>query len=520
MTDPWDAFGDDSSEEEEVDDERQQQNQSKLVQAGITYLTQHFVKQNPHIGLAKRIVAISKACGDTSDSISSWKDALCQRGVQILSPGESGSPCDAAIITNSDYSLQQHVVPGGCVMLMTLADQEPSVEHFHPAVWNVPCSDANLVEEDDGVKLWFVIRWRCPANTLSCPWKSKGQSRNELGLLQQATIVPSAYEVMHCPPLTTHAMSQAVTALRNYGYCIVRNLLDQTKCRAWGQAVLQDLRDASQILLTRDQIDLYHPHDSRQEPQSYRELSMREDLRMDLRDGPRMRKMRAGEGCGVPDTQAPAIVHHAFSYESDQSCLRFHPTVLHIVQQTLNPTDATLAPGNFGRFNFDGSGPDGSPQPLRVGPMGSIISLPGSADQAIHADTPHLFETYDCLPAHYVNAFCLGADIVYEKDGFGMSTGASLVGGTAFVHASHKLSFTASLKENWSVNTEPRVLQNLVRPSLDVGDVLLFDCRVLHFGLANTSKDVERPLLYTNMTQVWFHDPKNWNNNEAIFPTI
>jgi ectoine hydroxylase-related dioxygenase (phytanoyl-CoA dioxygenase family) len=190
---------------------------------------------------------------------------------------------------------------------------------------------------------------------------------------------------------------------------------------------------------------------------------------------------------------------------------------LHIVQQVLNPTDASLASGNFGRHNFEGNGPDGSPQPLRVGPMGGIIALPGSADQAIHADTPHLYELYDCLPAHYVNAFCLGAHVDCEKDCYGMSTGATPVGGTAFIHASHKLSFTASLKENWSVATEQRVLQNLVRPSLEIGDLLLFDCRILHFGLANSSKDVERPLLYTNLTQAWFHDPKNWDDREAIF---
>jgi ectoine hydroxylase-related dioxygenase (phytanoyl-CoA dioxygenase family) len=89
-----------------------------------------------------------------------------------------------------------------------------------------------------------------------------------------------------------------------------------------------------------------------------------------------------------------------------------------------------------------------------------------------------------------------------------MSTGATAVGGTAFVPCITQLSFTASLKENWSVATEQRVLQNLVRPSLEIGDLLLFDCRILHFGLANSSKEVERPLLYTNMTHAWFHDPK------------
>ena len=137
---------------------------------------------------------------------------------------------------------------------------------------------------------------------------------------------------------------------------------------------------------------------------------------------------------------------------------------------------------------------------LRVGPVGAIISLPGSGDQALHSDTPHLMETYDCLPAHYINIFTPG------------NAADPAVGQTALVHGSHHLSFTATVDDN-----KMSWIQNLVRPSLDLGDVLLFDCRILHFGLANTSNTIERPLLYTNMTQHWFQDPKNWNDQRPIF---
>uniref|UniRef100_A0A7S1GPF1 Phytanoyl-CoA dioxygenase n=1 Tax=Cyclophora tenuis TaxID=216820 RepID=A0A7S1GPF1_CYCTE len=164
--------------------------------------------------------------------------------------------------------------------------------------------------------------------------------------------------------------------------------------------------------------------------------------------------------------------------------------------------------------------------------MGGLISLPGAADQAIHADTPHLFETIDCLPAHYINAFAPGwttdptaaaaaAAVGTDKDG--CFTGCTDIGGTAFVHGSHRLSFTADVVSHdegrsGSIASQPNVLENLVRPSLQLGDVLLFDCRILHFGLANNSKTVERALLYTNMTQAWFHDPKNWDAHQPIFP--
>ena len=154
-----------------------------------------------------------------------------------------------------------------------------------------------------------------------------------------------------------------------------------------------------------------------------------------------------------------------------------------------------------------------------------FLPLPCVKDQAIHADTPHLFEHLDQLPAHYINAFALGAHVggVYDNDG--NFTGSTSVGGTAFVHGSHKLSVTARWHQEDSTSSllggtnREDMLRHAVRPSLQVGDVVLFDCRILHFGLANTSKSVQRPLLYVNMTHAWFHDPKNWNNRKQIFTT-
>jgi hypothetical protein len=76
-------------------------------------------------------------------------------------------------------------------------------------------------------------------------------------------------------------------------------------------------------------------------------------------------------------------------------------------------------------------------------------------------------------------------------------------------------------------------LLRLVRPHLEAGDLVMFDCRVLHFGLANRSARsskaaaaskaapaatpaVWRPLLYANVTQRWFEDKKNWEK-AALF---
>lgn len=57
----------------------------------------------------------------------------------------------------------------------------------------------------------------------------------------------------------------------------------------------------------------------------------------------------------------------------------------------------------------------------------------------------------------------------------------------------------------------------MVRPHVDVGDVILFDCRILHFGLGNYSTAINRPILYVNYHHPSFRDPKNWNEAEKLF---
>jgi ectoine hydroxylase-related dioxygenase (phytanoyl-CoA dioxygenase family) len=134
--------------------------------------------------------------------------------------------------------------------------------------------------------------------------------------------------------------------------------------------------------------------------------------------------------------------------------------------------------------------------------ISSFFSFPGAADQAIHADCPHLFENYECLPAHYINAFTPG--VAFDDK----------VGGTAFFQGTHNLQFTA---KHFSSDDNTKVYPFLVRPSLTLGDVVLFDCRVLHFGLSNNSESIERVVLYSNTTQSWYHDPKNWEDRQSVF---
>ena len=57
--------------------------------------------------------------------------------------------------------------------------------------------------------------------------------------------------------------------------------------------------------------------------------------------------------------------------------------------------------------------------------------------------------------------------------------------------------------------------ENVVRPFLGLGDAVLFDCRVLHFGTENRGE--VRPVIYTNYWREFYRDPKNWDERESLF---
>lgn len=98
-----------------------------------------------------------------------------------------------------------------------------------------------------------------------------------------------------------------------------------------------------------------------------------------------------------------------------------------------------------------------------------------------------------------------------------------LQGQTAFVVGTHQMSEAAIAMTH--ADAQQYLEARLIRPQLTSGDALLFDCRVLHFGLANwshlkrapvTEKDW-RMMLYVNYHQQWFQDPKNWNDAQRLF---
>lgn len=223
-------------------------------------------------------------------------------------------------------------------------------------------------------------------------------------------------------------------------------------------------------------VDLRQPHLSMHEPHSYRELAMREDCRCDVR--------LALPSCDALDEalrQAERIARLA----------------------SVEPTHSPLAAGNYGRYNFDDKGPHAPSLPLVVGPLATIVSLPGAAEQALHADAPHLFDHVQ-LPGHYFNIF------------FSPKRVPADAGQTAFVLGSHQLRRCAYLTSQADDDRCNRIKPELIRPRLRPGDAVLFDARILHFGLPNRSQ-VVRPLVYCNIHAAWFRDAKNWDDHSSVF---
>ena len=475
-----------------------------------------------------------------TESLSLLVDAL------LLILCESGEQNSNTILSTMDRAFN-NLVPGGLLLLVcprrnggfaTLWESiKSSKSDAMESKWTLidqSKSTESMVFEDDHLQVICLQRRLCQIQERSCPWLSSKHSLSDERTRVEEATVPLTTDEIKASQLSEPSLERAVERMQRYGYCILPRLLNPHESQAWGDAVLKDLKAAAAILLREENVDILNPHTSQQDPQSYRELSMREDLRMDIRDGPQLRLMRRGKepSSGKSRTEGdivlnkPIVLHGNNDTTSDampendqedpgtkpSRFFRQNTSILQIVRRVMNPKVGSLYKGNFGRWNFSGSGPDGSFQDLRLSAVGGIVSLPGSADQALHADTPHLFET-QTLPAHYINAFTLGC------------AGDERVGCTAFVHGSHRLEFTAEyMAEPDSSQTtgkkegsSDRVFDFLVRPQLELGDVILFDCRTLHFGLANTSDHVERPLLYCNMTHSWFTDVKNWDNHHPIF---
>ena len=147
---------------------------------------------------------------------------------------------------------------------------------------------------------------------------------------------------------------------------------------------------------------------------------------------------------------------------------------------------------------------------------GNVVSLPGSASQTVHFDSPHLIdpaahirltggkksekgsgeEPFGVLPAHYLTAFINLVDL------------DDTTGCTAFSPGSH-----LSKYGGWGGCASPPARGTpeegggqFVHILPTRGSLVIFDCRIYHYGTANTGQ-AKRPLYYNLFAKPFFHEP-------------
>ena len=271
-------------------------------------------------------------------------------------------------------------------------------------------------------------------------------------------------------------VDRAARVLRKEGLVILPGLLDAADADALCRDALDDFERCRQELVKKGKGDLA----AAQQQHNYRELAMREDLRCDLRGTP---SLTSEEGASRRDR------------------LRQNEAIREICRRAATAPASSNREGNYGLWNFDLGGPGAPKKALDAGQLGAVVALPGCAEQALHADAPHIYDGIH-LPGHYYNCFLYGGEASNEPK----------AGQTGFVPGSHFCEACATL-----VKDPPRnVAAGIVRPRLASGDALIFDARILHFGLPNRSTK-RRAIVYCNHTEYWFRDPKNWDDRVSVF---
>lgn len=545
MSDPWNLF---SGDDDDTDDELNKEPVNEYLAVAcsvISVLVQRWLNHSASLQFRRILILVNKSESvKGSNCVAVWKDVFASKQIHDVAIEELSSDNDVCRVDIGDESsfdailflappqiqldqvhaviqiVERVLVSGGFFLFGPTipaghwkADEVAFlVSQLSDALWDKESRlDIPVYEEKNSSSVWsFYTKWPCMVDAESCPWLSSHHSAaQERRHLAAASVALSVHE-RTSGQLQAASLRKAESALRTFGYCIISGLLyaDRSTCLQYGEAAKSDLNGAATIL-KEEGIDLFHPSASTKEPDTYRELSMREDCRMDLRHGPALSRLRGSEGNS-------SVTYTALDQEDTNAFLRGNANILSIARRAMNPPVSKVrSAGNYGRYNFQGRGPDGSDRDVVAGPVGAILNLPGSADQAIHADTPHLFEHVvepSPLPPHYINIFTLGCPPMKH------------VGQTAFVHGSHSLEFVSThIRPSTKESEEsldpflPTLWKHLVRPRMELGDVLLFDCRILHFGLANQHPSFVRPMLYTNLTLHWFHDPKNWDEHACIF---
>ena len=272
-------------------------------------------------------------------------------------------------------------------------------------------------------------------------------------------------------------IERAVACLRTYGLVIFPRLFEGRILRSLSGAALRDLDQFMALAAARGGIGTEGNADA------FLELASRHEGRYELRNGREMRNV-VGDG----------------------ESFRQHRGLLAVLREACAAPGHALVEGQPG-------------DEIVARDVGAFVSLPGASNQELHGDNDHLW-WHENLPPHVVTMFlpgCLetaGAPAGAAAAPDAVKEDQARVGWTAFVPRTHSISAAAAVLGN--PPSSPDDDHRCICPRLEAGDALLYDARLLHFGLANTSTRTRRPLMYVSFVRRWFQDRQNWGSESLL----
>eukprot|EP00520_Triparma_pacifica_P006850 CAMPEP_0118645418 /NCGR_PEP_ID=MMETSP0785-20121206/7495_1 /TAXON_ID=91992 /ORGANISM="Bolidomonas pacifica, Strain CCMP 1866" /LENGTH=457 /DNA_ID=CAMNT_0006537309 /DNA_START=54 /DNA_END=1423 /DNA_ORIENTATION=- len=153
-------------------------------------------------------------------------------------------------------------------------------------------------------------------------------------LTSLSTVSLTLHESLTSP--TSITLINCANTILRMGFCVVTSVADKSLISALGTSFKSDLSSALNSVLTRYNVDVTKGEDG---GIGFKEVSMREDYRCDIRDGPKVKEM-----------------------QEEIEALKNNHVVSTIVSLAMNstsrpPTLRNRHMGNYGRYNFNGGGP-------------------------------------------------------------------------------------------------------------------------------------------------------------------
>ena len=212
-------------------------------------------------------------------------------------------------------------------------------------------------------------------NSLGAPYWTQSWQQDELAreqaIVDSLTVSVSRDEML-TGVLRAASREKALSSLREHGLCIFSGLFDPSQVLLWGSAAKADMEAVVHKLWESRGVDLLHPYDDLTEPASdgnvasdstssassssgygkylenFHEVSMREALRCDLRNGRAVTAKNqelygASAASGYGDAAALTELLKNLSDANripSSSNIRYHPVVLDIVQEVMNVPDS------------------------------------------------------------------------------------------------------------------------------------------------------------------------------------